>query len=125
MFGFLGVVAAVLSATGLFALLSLNILKRMKEIGVRKLLGASAPNIAAVINKEFFIVMTVASVLGGGLGFAAGNTAMDAIWEYYKEIDIVTLAICVVTLFAVASIAVGYKTFATSRMNPVNALHEI
>lgn len=122
MFGFLGVVAAVLSATGLFALLSLNILKRMKEIGVRKLLGASAYNIASVINREFIIIMIIASVLGGGLGFMAGNKAMDAIWEYYKNIDGLTLGICVASLFSVALIAVGYKTFTTSKMNPVNAL---
>lgn len=122
MFGFLGIVAAVLSATGLFALLSLNILKRMKEIGVRKLLGASAQNIAGVINREFVIIMAIASLLGGGLGFMAGNTAMDAIWEYYKNIDLITLGICIGTLFSVALIAVGYKTIVTSKMNPVDAL---
>ena len=122
MFGFLGVVAAVLSATGLFALLSLNILRRMKEIGVRKILGASSQNIAKVINREFIIIMSVASLLGGGLGFMAGNTAMDAIWEYYKNIDFMTLGVCVASLFTVAGISVAYKTIATARMNPVNAL---
>jgi ABC-type antimicrobial peptide transport system permease subunit len=125
MFGFLGVVAAVLSASGLFALLSLNVLRRMKEIGVRKLLGASSQNIAAVINKEFIIIMAIASLLGGGLGFMAGNKAMDAIWEYYKNIDLATLGICVGVLFSVALIAVGFKTIKTSRMNPINALREI
>lgn len=122
MFGFLGVVAAVLSASGLFALLSLNILKRMKEIGVRKILGASSQNIAKVINREFIIIMAIASLLGGGLGFMAGNKVMDAIWEYYKNIDLITLGVCVLTLFGVAGISVAYKTIVTSRMNPVNAL---
>lgn len=122
MFGFLGIVAAVLSASGLFALLSLNILKRTKEIGVRKILGASASNIAKVINKEFIIIMAVASLFGGALGFLAGNKAMDAIWEYYKNIDVVTISICVTTLFLVAAVAVGYKTIITSKMNPVDAL---
>ncbi len=41
MFTFLGVVAMLLSATGLFTLVSLSIIKRMKEIEVRKVLGAS------------------------------------------------------------------------------------
>jgi hypothetical protein len=52
----------------------------------------------------------------------AGNKAMDAIWEYYKNIDIVTLGICVATLFSVAGISVAYKTIITALMNPVNAL---
>jgi ABC-type antimicrobial peptide transport system permease subunit len=122
MFGFLGIVAAVLSASGLFALLSLNILKRTKEIGVRKILGASAQNIARVINTEFIVILLVASVFGGGLGFMMGNKLMDAIWEYYRNIDLVTLGICVAALLGVAGVSVAYKTIITSRMNPVKAL---
>jgi ABC-type antimicrobial peptide transport system permease subunit len=121
-FGFLGIVAAVMSATGLFALLSLNILKRTKEIGVRKILGASAQNIARVINTEFIVILLVASVFGGGLGFLMGNKMMDAVWEYYNNIDLITLGICIATLFAVAGISVAYKTIVTSMMNPVKAL---
>jgi putative ABC transport system permease protein len=45
MFGFMGVITLLLSATGLFTLVSLNIIKRMKKIGVRKVLGASVANI--------------------------------------------------------------------------------
>jgi ABC-type antimicrobial peptide transport system permease subunit len=123
-FGFLGVVAVLMSATGLFALSSLNILKRRKEIGVRKVLGASAGNIAAVINKEFMIILLVASLLGGGLGFVATDKMMDAIWEYYQEMDLVTLSICMGTLLAVAAITVSFKTIATAVMSPVSALKE-
>lgn len=121
-FGFLGVVAAVLSATGLFALLSLNILKRTKEIGVRKILGASAANIARVINTEFLAVLAIASLFGCGMGFLMGNKMMDAVWEYYKNIDLITLGVCVATLFFVAGISVAYKTIITSRVNPVSCL---
>lgn len=121
-FGFLGIVAAVLSASGLFALLSLNILKRMKEIGVRKILGASAQNIAGVINREFIFVLMAASLFGGGLGFMMGNKMMDAIWEYYKNIDLLTLGICIGTLLTVALISVVYKTITTALMNPISAL---
>jgi putative ABC transport system permease protein len=122
MFGFMGIVAAVLSATGLFALLSLNIRKRMKEIGVRKILGASTQNIAKVINREFLTIMFIASILGGGIGLVIGNKAMDVIWEYYKSVDIITLGICMLSLLTIAGVAVSYKTILTSRMNPVDAL---
>jgi putative ABC transport system permease protein len=55
MFGFLGFFAALMTGIGLFTLVSLNIEKKMKEIGVRKVLGASVSNIAVVINAEFII----------------------------------------------------------------------
>jgi ABC-type antimicrobial peptide transport system permease subunit len=123
-FGFLGVIAVLMSATGLFALVSLNVLKKMKEIGVRKVLGASAGNIARVINTEFIIILTVASAFGSGLGYLMTDKMMDAIWEYYLPVNFITLGICVMLLFIVAIITVGYKTIATAWMNPVNTLRE-
>jgi len=123
-FGFLGVIAALMSATGLFALVSLNILKKMKEIGVRKILGASAGNIARVINAEFFIIILVASILGSGLGYLMIDKMMDAIWEYYLPVNFVTLGICVALLFVVGIVTVAYKTIVTALVNPVNSLRE-
>ena len=123
-FGFLGIIAALMSATGLFALVSLNILKKMKEIGVRKILGASTGNIARVINAEFFIIMLIASVLGSGLGYLMIDKMMDAIWEYYLQVNFVTIGICVGLLFVVAAVTVTYKTIATAWLNPVNTLRE-
>jgi putative ABC transport system permease protein len=41
----------------------------MKEIGVRKVLGASVSNISRVVNKEFVIILLIASVLGGFVGW--------------------------------------------------------
>src|SRR5690606_1267375 len=59
MFVFLGAVALILSGTGLFALVSLNIIRKMKEIGVRKVLGASVSNITRIINTEFVIILAI------------------------------------------------------------------
>lgn len=98
-FGFLGIIAAVMSATGLYALVSLNIIKKMKEIGVRKVLGASAGNIVRVINTEFIIILLVASLFGSTLGYFMTDKMMDAIWEYYLPVNAITLGICVVLLF--------------------------
>lgn len=123
-FAFLGIIAALMSATGLFALVSLNIIKRMKEIGVRKVLGASAGNIIKVINGEFMIILIFASAAGGALGYLMTDTMMDAIWEYYLPVNFITLGICMLLLFLVALVTVGYKTIATAWMNPVNSLRE-
>lgn len=124
MFAFLGVIAALMSATGLFALVSLNILKKMKEIGVRKVLGASAGNIVRVINSEFIFILLAASLFGGALGYFMTDKMMDAIWEYYLKVNVTTLGICIAALFVVAGITVGYKTIVTAFMNPVKTLRD-
>lgn len=121
---FFGVIAILMSATGLFALFSLNILKRMKEIGVRKILGASATHIAGVVNKEFILILVASAVLGSALGFLMTHTMMDAIWAYYQRVNIGTFAFCIGTLLVVAAITVAHKTFTTASMNPVDSLRE-
>lgn len=121
---FLGVIAALMSATALLALVSLNILKRKKELGVRKALGASIANIVRVINMEFMMIVAAASLLGSVAGFFLTDKGMDAIWEHYLPINIVTLAICVGFLVAIAVITVSYKTISTARTNPIESLRE-
>ena len=49
---------------------------------------------------------------------------MDAIWEYYLQVNFVTLGICVGLLFVVAIVTVAYKTIVTAWLNPVNTLRE-
>jgi len=56
-FIFLTILGGLLSASGIFSLASLNIEKRTKEIGIRKVLGASVSSVVALINKEFTIIM--------------------------------------------------------------------
>jgi hypothetical protein len=123
-FGFLGVIAVLMSVTGLFSLVSLNILKKMKEIGVRKVLGASTINIIWLIGLEFVVILGAASILGCGLGYVMVNKMMDAVWEYYLEVGYSTLEICAVFLFLVAIGTVGMKVFRTTLINPVNVLRE-
>jgi predicted lysophospholipase L1 biosynthesis ABC-type transport system permease subunit len=91
MFGFLGFFAALMTGIGLYTLVVLNIERRMKEIGVRKVLGASLANIAGVINFEFVVNLGIATVLGGVLGYFAADSLMSFIWEYYQKLNVQTL----------------------------------
>ncbi len=124
MFIFLGIVAVLLSATGLFTLVSLNIIKKMKEIGVRKVLGASMGNITKVINKEFAIILLLASILGGGLGAWMSGMLMGSIWDYYQEATLSTLVISACILFVASILSVGYKVYTTTRLNPSHVLRD-
>jgi hypothetical protein len=123
-YGFLGAVALLLSVTGLFSLVSLNIVKRMKEIGVRKVLGASVFNITRVINMEFIIILTIASVVGSWAGFTWSNVIMASIWKYYQGVNSLTFIISTGLLFLISFIAIGYKVFTVANMNPVNTLRD-
>ena len=124
MYVFLGVIAMVLSVTGLFTLVSLTIIKRMKEIGVRKILGASVFNITRIINTEFVIILVIASILGSWASYTMTNLIMGSIWKYYQSINALTFAISIGLLFTTSFCTIGYKILTVAKMNPVNTLKE-
>jgi ABC-type antimicrobial peptide transport system permease subunit len=124
MFVFLGAVAMMLSATGLFTLVSLNIIKRLKEIGVRKVLGASVGNIARIINARFAVLLLIASLFGSLAGSFLVNALMGSIWEFHQKANAVTFVVSVFTMFVIAALSIGSKVYKTARMNPVNSLKD-
>jgi len=124
MFVFLGIVAMMLSATGLFTLVSLNIIKRMKEIGVRKVLGASVGNIARVINTEFVIILIIATVLGCYAGALLSEMLMASIWDFHQSATFFTFAVSAVILFAISGLTIGFKIYNTATMNPTKTLRD-
>jgi putative ABC transport system permease protein len=124
MFVFLGIVALMLSATGLFTLVSLNIIKKMKEIGVRKVLGASTGNITRVINQEFVIILIVSCVLGAPLGLFMSAALMGSIWDYYQAVTTSSMIISATILFVASALSIGYKVFKTTRLNPAHVLRD-
>ncbi|MBX7126249.1 MAG: ABC transporter permease, partial [Cyclobacteriaceae bacterium] len=124
MFGFLGFFATLMTAIGVYTLVSLNIVRRMKEIGVRKVLGASVLSIAGVINKQFLIILLIAMVIGSGLGLYTANMLMSSIWTYYLTAGLLVILFSVALLGVLALTAAGFKSIRTAAMNPTNTLRD-
>lgn len=121
-YAFLGAVAMILSVTGLYALLSLNIIRRMKEIGIRKIVGASVLNISTVLNREFAVILLIASVLGSFASYNWCNIIISSIWRYHQGVNQWTFAIAITLLFIVAFATIAYKLFGVARMNPIDTI---
>lgn len=122
MFTFLGVVAAFMSVIGLFSIVSLSVLKRMKEVGVRKVLGASISHLMFILNKNFVIMLIIASILGSGLSYAIANPFMDLIWTYHTAPGFVSFgaAIFILLFFALATISL--KVYRAATTNPTETI---
>ena len=124
MYGFLGVIALMLSTTGLFTLVSLNIIRRTKEIGVRKVLGASVTNITRIINTEFFVILTLASIIGSMLSYFAADLLTARIWRYYQSATTQTFIVSITIMFVISAAVISYKVFTAASLNPVNTLRD-
>ncbi|HOX82852.1 MAG TPA: ABC transporter permease [Chryseolinea sp.] len=124
MYVFLGAIAMMLSVTGLFTLVSLNIIKRMKEIGVRKVLGASVGNITRIVNTEFVIILTIAAVFGSWASYNMNNALMGSIWKYYQSVNALTFVIAIGLMFFISFLTIGFKIMSVATMNPVKSLRD-
>jgi hypothetical protein len=123
-FVFLGVVATILSAIGLFSLVSLNVIKKMKEIGVRKVLGASLLNIVNNISREFMIIYLISAILGSAAAYYLADALMASIWTYYVPIGILAFLVSIVVLLFISSLTIGGKVLRAASMNPAYTLRD-
>jgi putative ABC transport system permease protein len=82
---FLAIVATLLSLIGMYNLVSLDIIRRTKEMGIRKIQGAPVPLIMYLASKKFLVVLAVASVVGCTGGYYLSNMLMDSIWDYFVD----------------------------------------
>ena len=121
-FSWFAIVSILLTATGLYALVSLTALKRMKEIAVRKVIGADLRHILILINKGYFGVFAVSAVIGCYAGWALTGLLLGLIFKINVGVGIGSLIWSVVLLFTISALISGYKVWQAVRANPVNLL---
>ena len=122
MFQFLGLLALVLSSIGLYTLVSLNIIKRVKEIGVRKVLGASLQQILVLMNKQFFWLLLIFAAIGAILSYVAIDALMASVFAVYQAISVFTVAIPFIVLLSIALAIASTRILKTAIRNPVDSL---
>ncbi|WP_339866552.1 ABC transporter permease [uncultured Algoriphagus sp.] len=116
-------IAILIAAMGLFAMAALSIAGRTKEIGIRKVLGASSWSISWMFNKEF-LVITVVGVLVAlplSLYFMQSWIAQFAIksWPSWLNFTVLGIAGIVFTLLIVSA-----QSYRATQMNPVKTLKD-
>ena len=118
----LAFITLALTITGLFALMSLSILKRMKEIAVRRVLGASISNISYILNKHYLLIILGGILVGGGVGSWLSSIFLDGIYSIHAGISSSVMIIAGgITLLAVG-ITIAIKIFHVMQMNPAEVL---
>lgn len=121
-FLFITVLGGLLSASGIFALASLNIAKRTKEIGIRKTLGASVNNIVSLLNKEFTIILLIAACIGSVAGYFLTDMMLSAIYAYRIAVGIIPAILCALAIFGVGIFTTSATIVKAARSNPVDTL---
>jgi ABC-type antimicrobial peptide transport system permease subunit len=119
---FLSTVAIVLSAAGLYALMSFTVSQRTREIGVRTALGANTGRIFLAIARRAFFQLVAGTVGGIGVGIWLINE-IDNAADYVID-PAVILPICAAFMFVVGMLACVAPTVRGLKIRPVEALKE-
>jgi len=122
MFVFLAICALFLSVIGLYTLVSLSVLNRTKEIGVRKVHGASITKIMLVITQPFTWLIIIASVLGCAGGYYLSKMLMGSIWAVHMRPDSLSFAIPVVVIVFTSLITIIWRVYYAAARNPAESL---
>jgi len=100
----------------------LNIQSRIKEFGVRKVLGAPIHHILYLINKEVMAMFVIASIFGLTLGYFVISQILEIVYAYHREIERDNYIWPVIILFIIIGIAIGFRSIKSARENPVKQL---
>ena len=111
-----------IACLGLFGLASFTAETRTKEIGIRKVLGASVPNIIQLLNQEYVKKVILAAVVAWPLGFYAMSKWLEN-FHYRIKLGIVPFLAAGLIALAIVLITVSVQTFRAATANPAESIH--
>ena len=121
LFSIAAMVAIILSCTGLLAMVLLIVQQRVKEIGVRKVLGASVQNISILISKEFLLLVFIAILIATPIAWLAMSKWLES-FPYRITMQWWMFGLVALTAIIVALITISFNTIRAAMQNPVKSL---
>jgi ABC-type antimicrobial peptide transport system permease subunit len=113
--------AVFISCLGLLGLVIYTTTQRVKEIGVRKVLGASVSQIVALLSKDFLILVLFAFVIAAPLAWWAMNKWLED-FAYRTNIGWWIFAFCGLSMLMIALMTLSIQTIRSAMANPVKSL---
>lgn len=114
-------IVVLIACMGLFALVSYAVEARVKEIGIRKVLGASVQNIVGMISKEFLILVLIACVLAVPVAYLF---MQKWLLEFAYRIDLRAgiFVLAGIIILLIAGITISLRSIKAATVNPVKSL---
>ncbi len=120
-FSYFAGLAIFISCLGLFALASFMAEQRTKEIGIRKILGASVSNITFLLSKEFLKWIMFANIIAWPVAFFAMNKWLEN-FVYRTTIGIEIFLFSGILALGVAFLTISYQSFKAAVLDPIDTL---
>ena len=120
-FGSFALIAIIVGCLGLFGLASFMATRRTREIGIRKVLGASIPSIIRLMSREFVSLVLAANIIAWPIAYYAMSRWLQN-FAYRIDIGIGTFILAGILAFLITLVTVSGHAVRAARANPVDAL---
>ena len=120
-FSYFAGLAIIISCMGLFGLATYSAEQRTKEIGIRKVLGATIPGIIGLLSKEFLILVSIANIIAWPVAYYAINLWLQN-FAYKVDISLTIFLVAGFGTLVIALLTILFKAVTAARANPVKAL---
>jgi putative ABC transport system permease protein len=121
LFNYFSGLSIIISCLGLFGLSAFSAQQRTKELGVRKVMGASVPSLMQLMAKEFALLVLIAVLIGCPIGWYAMNFWLKS-YAYHIEVGTVTLVVSASLCLLVSMVTVSYHSAKAALIDPVKSL---
>jgi ABC-type antimicrobial peptide transport system permease subunit len=105
----------------LFGLAAFTAQKRQKEIGIRKVIGASVSNVVTMLSKDFLVLVCFALLIALPVAWWAANAWLQS-FAYRIEISPMIFIITAVTVIAITLMTISFQSIKAAVANPVKSL---
>jgi putative ABC transport system permease protein len=121
MISFVTLIAILTACAGIFGLISQVARQRTKEIGVRKVLGASVFSITILVSSDFLKLVGLAILIASSIGLIFGQRMLDH-FAYHTQMQWWYFAIAGLLAVIIAALTVSYQSIRAALINPVTSL---
>jgi ABC-type antimicrobial peptide transport system permease subunit len=118
---FFATLAIFISCMGLFGMASFVAEQRKKEIGIRKILGASVANLWRMLSVEFLVLVGISCLIGMPIAWTSLSSWLQK-YEYHTEISVWVFVGATSGALLITLATVSFQTIKASIVNPINSL---
>ena len=120
--GFLSFLAVSIASMGLFGMVVFTTETRLKEISIRKVMGASEKRLVFLLSKNFLVLLTIAALVALPITYFFFEKVVLTRFVYHQPIRMAELLGPVLATMVLAVLLIGSRTLKVARMNPVKSL---
>lgn len=120
--GFLSILAISISSMGLFGMVAFTTETRLKEISIRKVMGASASSLIYLLSRGFLVMLSISALIALPITYIFFEKYVLTNFPYHTPVQITELLIGLMAVLLIAFIMIGSQTMKAARANPVKVL---